>query len=80
MIYHLIEYLKELGIDIPGQGLFSYLSFMAIISFTIALLISIFAGKRIIRWIQKSRSEKRSVTWDLKVRCRRKVPRRWAES
>ena len=53
MIYHLIEYLKELGIDIPGQGLFSYLSFRAIISFTIALLISIFAGKRIIRWIQK---------------------------
>lgn len=53
MIYHLIEYLKELGIDIPGQGLFSYLSFRAIASFTIALLISIFAGKRIIRWIQK---------------------------
>ena len=53
MIYHLIEYLKELGIDIPGQGLFSYLSFRAITSFTIALLISIFAGKRLIRWIQK---------------------------
>ena len=53
MIYHLIEYLKELGIDIPGQGLFSYLSFRAIISFTLALLISIFAGKHIIRWMQK---------------------------
>ena len=53
MLYHLIEYLKELGIDIPGQGLFGYLSFRAIISFTFALLISIFAGKRIIRWIQK---------------------------
>ena len=53
MIYHLTEYLKEIGIDIPGQGLFNYLSFRAIISFTFALLISIFAGKRIIRWIQK---------------------------
>ncbi len=53
MLYHLIEYLKELGIDIPGQGLFGYLSFRAIISFTTALLISIFAGKRIIRWIQR---------------------------
>ena len=53
MIYHLTEYLKELGIDIPGQGLFTYLSFRAIISFTFALLISIFAGKSIIRWIQK---------------------------
>lgn len=53
MIYHLIEYLKEIGIDLPGQGLFGYLSFRAIISFTVALLISIFAGKRIIRWIQR---------------------------
>ncbi len=53
MLYHLIEYLKEIGIDIPGQGLFGYLSFRAIISFTTALLISIFAGKSIIRWIQK---------------------------
>ena len=52
MIYHLIEYFKEIGIDIPGQGLFSYLSFRAIASFTLALLISIFAGKRIIGWLQ----------------------------
>ena len=53
MIYHLTEYLKEIGIDIPGQGLFGYLSFRAIISFTFALLISIIAGKRIIGWMQK---------------------------
>ena len=53
MIYHLIEYLKETGVDIPGGGLFSYLSFRAIAATTIALLISIFAGKRIIRKIQK---------------------------
>ena len=53
MIYHITEYLKEIGIDLPGQGLFSYLSFRAIISFTVALLISIFAGRRIIRWIQR---------------------------
>ena len=53
MIYHLIQYLKEIGMDLPGQGLFSYLSFRAILSFTTALLISIFAGRRIIRWIQK---------------------------
>ena len=53
MIYHLIEYLKEIGIDLPGQGLFSFLSFRAIASFTLALLLSIFAGKRIISWLQK---------------------------
>ena len=53
MIYHLIEYFKQIGIDIPGQGLFGYLSFRAIASFTAALLISIFAGKKIIAWLQK---------------------------
>jgi len=53
MIYHLIEYFKQIGIDIPGQGLFSYLSFRAIASFTTALLISVFAGKKIIAWLQK---------------------------
>ena len=53
MIYHLVEFFKQIGIDIPGQGLFSYLSFRAIASFTAALLISIFAGRRIISWLQK---------------------------
>ena len=53
MIYHLIEYFKQIGIDLPGQGLFGYLSFRAIASFTTALLISIFAGRRIISWLQK---------------------------
>ena len=50
MIYHLLNALENL--DIPGQGLFQYLSFRAIISFTLSLLISIFAGKKIISWLQ----------------------------
>ena len=53
MIYHLSEYLREIGLDYPGQGLLSYLSFRAIASFCLALLISIFAGRRIIDWLQK---------------------------
>ena len=51
MIYHLAELIKD--IDIPGAGLFQYLSFRAIIAFTTSLLISIFAGRRIIGWLQK---------------------------
>ena len=50
MIYHILNALENL--DIPGQGLFQYLSFRAIISFTASLLISIFAGRRIISWLQ----------------------------
>ena len=50
MIYHILNALENL--DIPGQGLFQYLSFRAIISFTASLLISIFAGRKIISWLQ----------------------------
>ena len=53
MIYHLTEYFERIGMDIPGQGLFNYLSFRAIVAFTLALLISVFAGRRIIAWLQK---------------------------
>lgn len=51
MLYHLFQSLKEF--DIPGQGLFGYLSFRAIMASVTAMLISVFAGKRIIRWLQK---------------------------
>ena len=53
MIYHLSEYLRESGLDYPGHGLLGYLSVRAIASFCLALLISIFAGRRIIGWLQK---------------------------
>ena len=53
MIYHLTEYLKSAGVDFPGLGLFSFLSFRAISAAIIALLVSLIAGKKIIRWIQK---------------------------
>ena len=46
MIYHLFDFLKDF--DIPGQGLFQYLSFRAILAFSTALLFSIFAGRKII--------------------------------
>ena len=51
MIYHLFDFLKDF--DIPGQGLFQYLSFRAILAFSTALLFSIFAGRKIIAAIRK---------------------------
>ena len=53
MLYDIATYLDRLGIDLPGLGLFGYLSFRAIAAFTLALLISIFAGRKIIAWLQK---------------------------
>lgn len=51
MLYHLFEALKDF--DIPGQGLMSYLSFRAMMASVTAMLISLIAGKKIIRWLQK---------------------------
>ena len=51
MIYHLFQSLKEY--DIPGQGLFTYLSFRAMLASVTAMLIALFAGKRIIRMLQR---------------------------
>ena len=51
MIYHLIDFLKDY--DFPGQGLFQYLSFRAIISFSTALLFSILFGKKFIAKIKE---------------------------
>ena len=51
MIYHLFQYLQKF--DIPGQGLFKYLSFRAMLASVTAILISIFIGRRIIGWLQR---------------------------
>ncbi len=51
MIYHLFQYLQKF--DIPGQGLFKYLSFRAMLASVTAILISMFIGRRIIGWLQR---------------------------
>ena len=51
MIYHLFELLKDY--DIPGQGLMHYLSFRAIAASITAMLLSLVAGSKIIKWLQK---------------------------
>lgn len=53
MLYHLINWLHDLGIHIPGMGLFNYLSFRALLAAVISMLIAFFAGKKIIAWLQK---------------------------
>ncbi len=51
MIYHLFEFLKDY--DIPGQGLFTYLSFRAMFASAVSILIALIFGKKIIGWLQK---------------------------
>lgn len=52
MLVHLFEYLQE-HYDLPGAGLFKFISFRAGMAMIVSLLISMIIGKRIIRWLQK---------------------------
>lgn len=53
MLYHLSEWLNAQGLNIPGLNLMNYLSFRAILALAISLLISFFAGGKIIRLLQR---------------------------
>ncbi len=52
MLYSLFRYL-DLYYDIPGSGVFQYISFRAAVAVILALLITIFFGRSIIRALQR---------------------------
>jgi phospho-N-acetylmuramoyl-pentapeptide-transferase len=51
MLYYLFEYLDRL--DFPGAGMFQFVMFRSAMAALFSLLIGIFAGKRIIRGLQR---------------------------
>lgn len=51
MLYYLFEYLEKL--DVPGAGVFQYISFRTSMSIIVSLIISLLFGKRIITILQK---------------------------
>jgi phospho-N-acetylmuramoyl-pentapeptide-transferase len=50
MLYYLFQYLNKL--DVPGAGIFQYISSRSALAVITALLISMFIGKWIIRYLQ----------------------------
>ncbi len=52
MLYHLFEFLDS-NYNIPGTGLFQYLTFRAALAVILSLFIATFYGKRIIKYLQK---------------------------
>ncbi|MDR2816295.1 MAG: phospho-N-acetylmuramoyl-pentapeptide-transferase [Proteiniphilum sp.] len=51
MLYYFFEYLDQL--DFPGAGMFQFVMFRSAMAAIFSLLIGIFAGKRIIRGLQR---------------------------
>ena len=52
MLYYLFGYLEKL--DVPGSGLFNYISFRSAMAIITSLVISTIYGKKIIRKLQKA--------------------------
>ena len=52
MLYHLFHYLQE-SYDLPGSGMFQYISFRSAGAIILSLLIVIFFGKSVIRFLQR---------------------------
>ncbi|MFI3293180.1 MAG: phospho-N-acetylmuramoyl-pentapeptide-transferase [Rikenellaceae bacterium] len=53
MFYHLFKLLQERGIDLPGGGMFNYLTFRSSLAVILALIIVITFGKSIIGFLQR---------------------------
>ncbi|MFZ4475376.1 MAG: phospho-N-acetylmuramoyl-pentapeptide-transferase [Saprospiraceae bacterium] len=51
MLYHLFEFLRK-NYDLPGAGLFQFISFRAGLAMILSLLISLVIGKYIINWLR----------------------------
>jgi len=50
MLYYLFQYLNEL--NVPGAGMFNYISFRSAMAVITSLIISLLIGKRIINYLQ----------------------------
>lgn len=52
MIYHLLDWLNDMGIHVPGAGAFIGITFRAAAGMVTSLLIMLLFGKRFIRWMK----------------------------
>lgn len=52
MLYYLFTYLDRV-FDLPGAGMFGYISFRAVLAFVLALFCSLIVGKHVIRRLQE---------------------------
>jgi phospho-N-acetylmuramoyl-pentapeptide-transferase len=49
MLYYIFEYLDK-AFDVPGAGVFQYITFRSALAFILSLLISTIYGKKIINF------------------------------
>ena len=53
MLYHLIDWLKELGVKVPGNALFQFITSRVLLAVILSLVISAVFGKQFINFLRK---------------------------
>ena len=53
MLYHLIDWLKELGVKIPGNALFQFITSRVLLAVILSLVISAVFGKQFINYLRR---------------------------
>lgn len=53
MLYHLYKWLEYEGIHVPGMRLFEFVTFRVLLGVILSLFITVFYGKRLIKFLQK---------------------------
>ncbi len=51
MLYYLFQYLQKC--DLPGAGMFTFITFRAVVAGILALIVSIWFGNHFIKWLKK---------------------------
>lgn len=52
MLYHLFEWLKQIGLKIPGGTLFQFITFRVLLAVLLSLIITTIYGKRLINYLR----------------------------
>jgi phospho-N-acetylmuramoyl-pentapeptide-transferase len=53
MLYHLIDWLKELGVKVPGNALFQFITSRVLLAVILSLVISAVFGKQFINFLRR---------------------------
>jgi phospho-N-acetylmuramoyl-pentapeptide-transferase len=53
MLYHLIDWLEELGVKVPGNALFQFITSRVLLAVILSLVISAVFGKKFINYLRK---------------------------
>ena len=79
MLYYIFKYLDE-AYNLPGSGMFQYISFRAAASIILALLIVIIFGRKIIDFLRRKQIGEDIRDLGLEGQLQNAAPPRWAAS